>query len=156
MKVAIYTKIRENVGTAEAPRWENKIGSVYIIRNLNCVQAARVKEYGIPTLASMLSVSGRMYQEYVSTYEVVNEGIAVCDPWITPVELFYENGRWIARFTSTNGEYGHLQKYIVANEVEYELCENGMIRNYISTYVMRNEDRVPYQNLGAYFETLNY
>lgn len=104
MKLSIFTQYRENYGAHDwdgvgaCPQyWKNKGGEVYIVENLTDRQIARLREQGIPTLERLLNVKNDYFEEYVSTWDVMDDDAVVCEDWETPTVLAYESGRWVAR-----------------------------------------------------------
>lgn len=152
MKIAIQTQVRENYGSAEKPYWKCKGGNTFVVPNLTAEQAARVQEVGIPTLTALISSSNPMFEEYVIDFSVVEDSVVVCEPWETPFNLFWEAGRWVARRTVENGEYGYMNRMVERKLEEYDMLMGGGIENYTVTYVMRNGDVVNSQQVSEYLK----
>ncbi len=150
MKVAIYTQIRENYGSADAPHWKCKGGSTFVVPNLTSVRAARVQEQGIPTLTALISTSNAMFEEYVTGFTVVEDHVKVCDSWETPFELHWKGGRWIANRTVENGEYGYMNSRVERKTEEYDMLMGGGQENYRVVYTMRNGDMVTGNDVQEY------
>lgn len=155
MKLAIYTQIRENYGDADKPYWKCKGGSVYVVPNLTQKQVAKIKESGIPTLSSLINTRNSGFEEYVVSWDIVNDGDKVCEPWDMPFELFYEFNKWFARRTTKNDEYGYLHQAVASKSEEYEMLPNGERGRYGVVYAMRNGDVVTSDNVNAYLTKYN-
>lgn len=150
MKVAIFTQIRENYGSADQPYWKCKGGSTFVVPNLTPVQAARVQEVGIPTLTALINNMGPMFEEFVTGFVVVEDTAKVCDAWETPFELHWKGGQWIANRTVENGEYGYMNQQVLRKTEEYDMEMGGGQANYRVLYTMRNGDMVTGKEVQAY------
>lgn len=142
MKIVITTQVRENYGDAERPYWKMKGGSVFVVPNLTVAQTLKVKESGIPTLKALIETRNEMFEEYVVDWSILDNDAVVCDPWETPTDLFWTNGRWVAMRTVENGEYGCMNRSVERKTEEYELEMGGGQANYRVVYTMRNGDMV--------------
>ena len=150
MKVAIYTQIRENYGTAAEPYWKCKGGEVYIVPDLTVAQTLKIKESGIPTLKGMLEIFSDMYEEYVADYAILDNDAVVAEPWETPFELRWIGGRWVANRTVENGEYGYMNSQVERSTEEYDMLSGGERGNYRVVYTMRNGDMVTGDQVSQY------
>jgi hypothetical protein len=99
MKVAIYTQVRENYGSASEPYWKMKGGEVFIVPDLTPLQVLKVTNYGIPTLKALIETRSDMFEEYVVDYAILDDDVKVCEEWETPFELRWIGGRWVANRT---------------------------------------------------------
>lgn len=151
MKIVINTQIRENYGDANKPYWKFKGGDVYVVSNLSPEQVIKVKENGIPTLKALIEVKNAGFEEYVIDYSILDDDAVVCEPWESPTELSWKNGRWVAIRTVENGEYGHLRSEIERRTEEYDMLMEGGRENYRVVYTMRNGDVVNGLEFTEYF-----
>jgi len=150
MKVAIFTQIRENYGSADAPYWKCKGGSTFVVPNLTPAQAALVEERGIPTLTALINNMTPMFEELVTGFVVVENTAKVCDAWETPFELHWKGGQWIANRTVENGEYSFMNRKVLRKTEEYDMLMGGGQENYRAVYTMRNGDVVDSQQVSEY------
>lgn len=148
MKLVIQTQVRENYGDAASPYWKFKGGETFVVPNLTPAQAARVQEDGIPTLRALIETSSDMFEEYIIGHNVVEDAAVVCEEWETPFELFWEQGRWVARRTVKNDEYGYMRQEIAAKTEQYIMHMGGERAEYSVMYTLRdgrclnNEDTI--------------
>ena len=136
MKLIIQTQIRENYGDADAPHWKCKGGETYVVPNLTAPQAAKVVEQGIPTLTALINTRGDMFEEYVLGFDVVEDTAVACEPWETPFELFWEQGRWVARRTVKNDKYGYMRREVAAKTEQYTMHMGGERADYSAMYTL--------------------
>lgn len=159
MKVVIQTQVRENYGAhdwdgkGQCPQyWKCKGGDVYVVPNLTENQVQKVKEFGIPTLKALISQRSDAFEEYVVGWDVLEDDAKVCDPWETPYNLFWEQGRWVARRTVENGEYVYMRREVASKTEEYEMLMGGKSENYRVVYTMRNGDQVSGDQVADYLK----
>ena len=138
MKIVIQTQVRENYGDASKPYWKFKGGDTYVVPNLSVEQVMKVKEQGVPTLTALIETRNEGFEEYVIDWSILDDDAVVCEPWETPTELFWEQGRWVARRTIENGEYGYMRQEIASKTEQYEMQMGGGRENYTVSYVMRD------------------
>jgi hypothetical protein len=145
MKIVIQTQVRENYGAhdwdgkGECPeRWKFKGGETYVVPNLTPAQAARVQEEGIPTLTALIESRSEGFEEYILGFSVAEDGDAVCEPWETPFELFWEQNRWVARRVVKNDEYGYMRREVAAKTEEYVMHMGGERADYQVMYTLRD------------------
>jgi hypothetical protein len=150
MKIAIYTQVRENYGSADEPYWKMKGGEVFIVPDLTVEQTLRVQEQGIPTLKALIETRSDMYEEYVVDYAILDNDVQVCEPWETPFELRWIGGRWVANRTVENGEYGYMRREVERKTEEYDMLMGGERENYRVVYTMRNGDMVTGKEVSEY------
>lgn len=150
MKIVITTQIRENYGTDAAPFWKCKGGEVYVVPGLTVAQTLKVKESGIPTLTALIETRNSGFQETVVDWSILDDDAVVCEKWETPTNLHWEGGRWIARRTIENGEYGWMHRDVASKFEEYEMQEGGGHLYYKVVYTMTNGDKVPADKVEAY------
>lgn len=153
MKVAIYTQVRENYGDSEKPYWKFKGGDVYIVPNLTPLQVLKVSNYGIPTLKALIESRNEGFEELVIDWAILDDDAVVGEPWDTPINLFWEQGRWVARRTVENNEYGWMNSKVASKFEEYEMLMEGQRGNYTAVYTMRNGDVVPSNKVSEYLTT---
>ncbi len=157
MKIVISTQIRENYGahdwdgTGECPQyWKCKSGDVYVVPNLTVAQVLKVKENGIPTLKTLIESRNESFEEYVIDWSILDDDVKVCDEWESPVNLHWEGGRWVARRTIDNGEYGYMRREIASKTEQYDMLMAGGRENYSVVYAMRNGDSVTDEQVSEY------
>ena len=138
MKIVIQTQVRENYGDASKPYWKFKGGDTYVVPNLSVEQVMKIKEQGVPTLTTLIESRNEGFEEYVVDWSIQDDDAVVCEEWETPFELFWEQGRWVARRTTENGEYGYMRQEIAAKTEQYDMLMGGGRENYTVSYVMRN------------------
>lgn len=150
MKIIINTQIRENYGDADKPYWKFKGGDTYVVPNLSVAQTLKVKDNGIPTLTALIESFNPMFEEYVVDWSILDDDAVVCEPWETPFNLYWEQGRWVARRTVENGEYGYMRNEVASKTEGYDMLMAGGRENYIVTYTMRNGDVVDSKDVETY------
>ena len=150
MKIVITTQVRENYGSADKPYWKFKGGDTYVVPNLSVEQTLKVKEYGIPTLKALIETRNEGFEEYVVDWSILDDDATVCEPWETPFNLYWEQGRWVARRTVENGEYGYMRSDVASKTEQYDMLMGGARENYVATYTMRNGDVVDSKDVETY------
>jgi hypothetical protein len=150
MKIVITTQIRENYGDATNPYWKFKGGDTYVVPNLSVAQTLQVKERGIPTLKALIETRNEGFEEYVVDWSILDDDATVCEPWETPFNLYWEQGRWVARRTVDNGEYGYMRNEVASKTEGYDMLMGGDRENYVATYTMRNGDVVDSKDVETY------
>lgn len=157
MKIVISTQIRENYGAHDwdgkgaCPQyWKCKGGDVYVVPNLSVAQVLKIKEGGIPTLKSLIEVRNEGFEEYVADWAILDDDAVVGEPWDTPFSLSYEQGRWVARRTVDNGEYGYMRREVASKTEQYVMLPKGERTEYSVVYQMRNGDCVTGEQVSAY------
>jgi len=150
MKIVITTQIRENYGSADQPYWKFKGGDTYVVPNLSVAQTLQVKERGIPTLKALIETRNEGFEEYVVDWSILDDDATVCEPWETPFNLYWEQGRWVARRTVDNGEYGYMRNEVASKTEGYDMLMGGDRENYVATYTMRNGDVVDSKDVETY------
>jgi hypothetical protein len=157
MKIVISTQIRENYGAHDwdgegaCPQyWKCKGGDTYVVPNLTVAQVLKVKDQGIPTLKALIESRNEGFEEYVVDWSILDDDAKVCDEWETPFELFWELGRWIARRTVENGEYGYMRREVASKSEQYDMLMAGGRENYRVVYTMRNGDSVTGEQVSEY------
>jgi hypothetical protein len=157
MKIVISTQIRENYGAHDwdgegaCPQyWKCKGGDTYVVPNLTVAQVLKVKDQGIPTLKALIESRNEGFEEYVVDWSILDDDAKVCDEWETPFELFWEQGRWIARRTVENGEYGYMRREVASKSEQYDMLMAGGRENYRVVYTMRNGDSVTGEQVSEY------
>ena len=145
MKIVIQTQIRENYGAHDwdgegaCPQyWKFKGGETYIIRDLFQSQVDKIMETAVPTLTALIESRNEGFEEYVLSFDVVEDSAVTHEPWETPFSIAWEGGRWLARRTIENGEYGYMRSDIEAKTEQYDMQIGGGRANYTCSYVMRN------------------
>ena len=141
MKLVIYTQVRENYGAHEwdgqgscPQRWKYKGGNTYVVRDLTQSQVDKIVEVGIPTITALLEERTDGYEEYLLVYDVVGDSAAEGEPWETPYSLYWEEGRWVARRTVENGEYGYMRQDIGSKIEQYTMLMGGGREDYSVEY----------------------
>ena len=152
MKIVIQTQIRENYGDADKPYWKFKGGNTYLILGLTPGQIEAVTERGIPTLTKLIESFNEGFEEYVLGFNIVEDNAVTHEPRESPFSLAWEGGRWLARRTTENGEYGFMRKEIEAKTEQYDMLMGGERANYTCSYVMRDGGReLTYEQLEEFY-----
>ena len=146
MKLVIQTQYAENYGAhswngeGECPQfWKNKGGSTYVVPNITQAQARRIQDYAIPTLDQLLSYRSDSSSEHILSYDVVEDGMTVCEEWETPIMLAWDqaNACWQAR-ADTPSDVGWQEGY--AGKVEtWVLGMEGKRLDYKCEYIKTEE-----------------
>jgi len=137
MKLVIHTQIRENYaahnGFNGEYRWKYKGGNTYIVENLSPAQAMKAKK-GIPTLTKLVTDMNDYFEEYVLDWSLEDDDVAVCEPWETPTFFSWGGDRWLATKHTLNGEYGYMNRNILAKREEWIPLESGERADYKVEY----------------------
>ena len=156
-KLVISTQIRENYGAHDwdgvgtcPQNWRCKGGEVYVVPGLTAKDAHKIEKSGIPTLTSLIDVRNHGFEEFVVGWFIANDDDKVCEPWETPFSLFYESGKWVARRTVENGEYGYMNRSVASKTEQYVMLPNGERTEYSVVYHMRNGDKVTDEQVSTY------
>ena len=152
MKIVINTQIRENYGSADKPYWKFKGGETYIVPNLSVEQALKIKDKGIPTLTALIESSNPMFEEYVQNWAFLDDDVVVVEPWETPYNLYWEQGRWVARRTVNNDEYSYMRAEVASKTEFYVMLMGGDRENFEVVYTMRNGDVVDSKDVIEYLK----
>lgn len=150
MKIVINTQMRENYGDANKPYWKFKGGETYIVPNLSVEQALKIKDVGIPTLTALIESNSDMFEEYVQNWAILDDDFVVVEPWETPFNLYWEQGRWVARRTVNNDEYGYMRAEVASKTEFYVMLMAGGRENFEAVYTMRNGDVVDSKDVNEY------
>lgn len=157
MKIVINTQVRENYGAhdwdgvGECPQyWKCKGGDTYVVPNLTVSQVLKIKERGIPTLKALIESRNEGFEEYVVDWSILDDDAVVCDEWETPFNLHWEAGRWVARRTVDNGQYGYMRREVASKTEQYDMLMAGGRENYSVVYAMRNGDSVTGEQVSEY------
>ena len=150
MKIVIQTQVRENYGDANKPYWKFKGGETYIVPNLSVEQTLKIKDKGIPTLMALIESNSDMFEEYVQNWAILDDDLVVTDPWETPYNLYWEQGRWVARRIVKNGEYGYMRAEVASKVEKYDMLMAGGRESYEAIYTMRNGDVVDSKDVNEY------
>lgn len=141
MKLVIQTQIRENYaahnGFNGEYRWKCKGGDTYVVPNLTDKQAKIIEDRGIPTLTALIEQRGNSYEEYILDISVVEDHETVCEYWKTAYELYWEQGRWVARRT-VNNTNGLMRNEIASRIEQYDMMMGGERKNYSASYIMKD------------------
>jgi hypothetical protein len=162
MKLVIQTQVRENYGAhdwdgkGECPQhWKCKGGDTYVVPNLTVTQVLKIKDTGIPTLKSLVETSNESFQEYVIDWSIMDDDATVCEEWETPFELFYEQGRWVARRTVMNDAYGYMRQEVAFKTEQYDMQTGGERANYDVSYTFRDGRVLGYNDTCKALKELN-
>lgn len=157
MKIVISTQIRENYGAHDwdgkgtCPQyWKCKGGDTYVVPNLTVAQVLKVKDQGIFTLKALIESRNEGFEEYIVDWSILDDDAVVCEKWESPFELSWEQGRWVARRTVDNGEYGYMRREVASKTEQYDMLMQGGRENYSVVYAMRNGDVVNGKDVEAY------
>ena len=137
MKLVIQTQIRENYaahdGFTGEYYWKMKGGNTYVVRDLSPRNIERAKG-GIPTLTKLIEEKNDYYEEYILSFEVVEDDAHECEEWVTPIEFSWGGDRWLAGRTIKNDEYGYMRRGILAKREEWIPLEGGERGHYKYEY----------------------
>lgn len=150
MKIVINTQMRENYGSADKPYWKFKGGETYIVPNLSVEQALKIKDVGIPTLTALIESNSDMFEEYVQNWVILDDDVVVVEPWETPFNLYWEQGRWVARRTVNNDGYNFMRANVASKTEFYVMLMGGDRENFEAVYTMRNGDVVDSKDVNEY------
>ena len=149
MKIVIQTQVRENYGAHDwdgegacPQRWKFKGGETYVVRDLTQAQVDKIVKVGIPTITALIESRNEGFEEYLLAYDIVQDSAPEGEPWETPFSLYWEGGRWVARRTIENGEYGYMRSDIEAKTEQYDMLMGGERANYTYSYVMRDGSKM--------------
>jgi hypothetical protein len=141
MKIVIQTQVKENYGahdwdgTGACPQyWKFKGGSTYVVPNLSVEQTLRIREVGLPTLTALIEERSDSFEEYILDWSIQDDDAVVCEPWETPFELTWEQGRWKASRVILNDEYGYMRADIGSKTEQYIMLMAGGRENYTVEY----------------------
>ena len=153
MKLVISTQYRENYGDSESPYWKFKGGDTYVVKNISERDASRIRENGIPTLASLINYSNSMSSEEVIGFSILEDDAVVCEDWESPIELVYNksDGCWyFTRFTKNDGSF----RTPIASRFERWIQEEGSRErsDYEATFYMTDGSVVAYEDLENWFK----
>lgn len=141
MKLVIQTQIRENYaahnGFDGEYYWKMKGGNTYVVRDLDDRQAERAKG-GIPTLTKLITEKNDYFEEYILSFEVVEDDAYECEAWETPIEFSWCGDRWLANRTVENNEYGYMRNEILRFSESWIPQEDGERGHFSAMYQMRN------------------
>lgn len=150
MKIVINTQMRENYGSADKPYWKFKGGETYIVPNLSVEQVLKIKDVGIPTLTALIESNSDMFEEYVQNWVILDDDVVVVEPWETPFNLYWEQGRWVARRTVNNDGYNFMRANVASKTEFYVMLMGGDRENFEAVYTMRNGDVVDSKDVNEY------
>jgi hypothetical protein len=143
MKIVIQTQHCENYGAhswdgkGACPQyWKFKGGNTYVVPNLSVEQVLKVKDRGIPTLKALIEDYNDYFKEYILDWSICDDGDKVCEDYETPFELFYEQGRWVARRTVKNDEYGNMRPEIASKTEQFDMLMAGERGDYTVVYTL--------------------
>lgn len=154
--IVISTQVRENYaahnGFTGEYRWKYKGGETYIIRDLTLVQVEALTKDGLPeSLVKNIESRSDSWEEYIIDYQVVDSDVRTHEEWETPFSIAWESGRWIARRTIENGEYGYMRQEIEAKTEQYDMLPGGERANYTQSYLMRDGREMTYEQLEQFY-----
>tara|TARA_R100001460_G_scaffold4800_2_gene13484 strand:- start:8850 stop:9362 length:513 start_codon:yes stop_codon:yes gene_type:complete len=108
--LVIQTQYRENYAAhnegyehgVDEPHWKFKGGTTYLVHDLTEKNINAIAKDGIKNIEKLITYSNPASEEYVLDYEIRedgHQGDPVCQPWETPVELWYDfsTNEWKAR-----------------------------------------------------------
>ena len=158
MKIVIQTQVRENYGVHDwdgkgtcPQRWKFKGGNTYVVRDLTQVQIDKIVKFGIPTITALIEERNEGYEEYLLAYDIVQDSALEGEEWETPFSLYWEGGRWVARRTVENGEYGYMRQEIASKTEQYDMMMAGGREKYSAMYTMRTGEVVTEQELETFY-----
>jgi len=157
MKIVIQTQVQENYGAhdwdgvGECPQyWKAKGGDTYVVPDLTVDQVLKIKDKGIPTLTALIETRNEGFEEYVVDWSILDDDAEVSEPWETPFNLFWEDGKWVARRTVANGEYSYMNPRVASKTEQYDMLMASERENYKVVYTMTNGDVVLNATVNEY------
>ena len=157
MKIVIQTQVQENYGAHDwdgvgaCPQyWKAKGGETYVVPNLTVDQVLKIKDTGIPTLKALICTLNDGFEEYVIDWSIEDDDTVVCEEWETPFNLYWEAGKWVARRTVVNGEYGYMHHKVASKTEQYDMLMGAERENYKAVYTMTNGDVVSSATVNEY------
>jgi hypothetical protein len=157
MKIVIQTQICENYGVHDwdgvggCPQyWKAKGGETYVVPNLTVDEALVYGQKDIDTLTALICTVNDGFEEYVIEWSIEDDDAVVCEEWVTPFNLYQEDGKWVARRTEVNGEYGYMHHKVASKTAQYDMLIGGERENYKAVYTMTNGDVVSSDTVNEY------
>lgn len=135
MKLAIYTQIKENYGTADKPYWKFKGGETYIVPNLTVDHAAKISKTGIPTLLSLIEDRNDSFEEYVQNWAMLDDDVVTHEDYESPNILKYVDGKWVCTVVQEGRDYG-FHESIVSCTKTYTMGVGGQRQDYNAVYTL--------------------
>tara|TARA_B100000965_G_scaffold342636_1_gene311943 strand:+ start:122 stop:640 length:519 start_codon:yes stop_codon:yes gene_type:complete len=151
--LVIHTQYRENYAAhnedykhgIDEPYWKFKGGTTYFVDNLTSKQINKIAQEGIPTLTSLIEYSNEASEEYILDWEIRDLGKngdgkgPMCEPWETPIQFYFEDGRWNCRTHHTPGpEYTHWNSAIIGKAEQWIPLPENERTNYACQYKTKN------------------
>ena len=151
-KLVIDTQYKENYaypewdGKGEVPDgWKFKGGATYVI--------PRFKDFNnagniVTSLEKLICYSNPASEEYILTWNIVEQAEKVCESWETPTNLWLNStGQWEAIKITDNrpdedGYGGYMRSEILEKTETWTLLPNGERTNFKVEYLMQDGDEV--------------
>ena len=157
MKIVIQTQVQENYGAHDwdgvgaCPQyWKAKGGETYVVPDLTVDQVLKIKDAQMQPLLARIAVCNDGFEEYVIDWSIEDNDAVVCDEWVTPFNLYQEDGKWVARRTEVNGEYGYMHHKVASKTEQYDMLKDAERENYKAVYTMTNGDVVSSDTVNEY------
>lgn len=145
MKLVITTQYQENYGAHDwdgkgsCPQyWKMKGGSTYVVENLTPAQCRKAIESGCPTLRGLIEYADEGSREDVVDVSIMDDDEKVCEDWDTVTKMSFEGGKWVARKTIVNDEYGYLNRKIAVMSSSWDMLKKSGRENYKVVYTLRD------------------
>ena len=148
MKLAIYTQIKQNYGTADKPYWKFKGGETYIVPNLSAQQADKIRSKGIPTLTSLIEEANVCFEVYVQNWAILDDDVATHDDWEAPYILSHTDGRWVCTQVQEGQDWGFAANVRRCTKT-YIMGKNGEKFNYQAMLTLVDGSIIDYQDWNA-------
>lgn len=121
MKLVIHTQFKENYGAhtwdgeGECPQyWKFKGGDTYVVRDISNAQMNKIAKEGIPTLTNLIEYRNEASEEYIISWEILEDSAKECEDWDSVTEFVWKMDRWVCQRLTNNEEAGYMRREILA------------------------------------------
>ena len=139
MKLVIYTQIRENYaahnGFTGENHWKCKGGETYIVPNLTAEHVRKIKDKGIPTLASLIEDLNESFEEYIIDYVILEDDAKAHEDYEAPYILKYLDGKWVSTRVQEGRDWG-FHESIVSCTKTYTMVAGGEKEDFKTLYTL--------------------
>jgi hypothetical protein len=164
MKLVIQTQHKENYGahdwdgTGECPQyWKFKGGNTYVVERILPKQAVKIIDGGIPTLTLLIESKDEYFEEYITSWETMNDSAVVCEEWDSPIVLNFDSVTrlWEAvRIYDNSRDMGYMRKEILKKTESWTMGPDGERKDYGQTFLMEDGKTVNYSGLQQWFNNM--
>ena len=163
MKLVIQTQHKENYGAhdwdgeGECPQyWKFKGGNTYVVERILPKQAVKIIDGGIPTLTGLIESKDEYFEEYITSWETMNDSAVVCEEWESPIVLTFDSNTrlWEAVRTYDNTrDMSYMRSEILKKTESWTMARGGEQKDYAQTFLMEDGKTVNYAGLTQWFES---